>query len=377
MANVDLDTVIILTVAEILEVDPDNVTLKSSFRNDLGADPLDLVEVVMALERVFDTEIPDGEADRFNTIGDICDFLYRRFRTLPPKAIEVAFREGEIREKLKGKKTLRIRIYSAFSRYRRKFVKISAFSLFTLLTIYYLIIFAHWEEIFRGLALNGSVIFFYAFAFLLLAMIPLYGKVTAIQTQVISLGAAIVFSLAVLAWMVVSTFVGMSQFQREWLSFLRSGYVSKYHVFWIGLGSGLFYALLFRRIRHSGQISQFIDSFKAFPVISPLFCFGAPVFWSESLAILGIASQTIRTLGIISFMSGIAFLLGLVTFYVYFQREKGKESMPVDIAVPDSSRSKKHAYTFMSAQVSLFLLFLGLGLLTYVVLEIAYLAAIS
>ncbi|MEB3310404.1 MAG: acyl carrier protein [Snowella sp.] len=56
-------------VVEQLEVEPDAVTPEASFANDLGADSLDTVELVMALEEEFDIEIPDEAAEQIDTVG--------------------------------------------------------------------------------------------------------------------------------------------------------------------------------------------------------------------------------------------------------------------------------------------------------------------
>ena len=56
-------------VVEQLEVEADTVKPESSFANDLGADSLDTVELVMALEEEFDIEIPDEAAEQIDTVG--------------------------------------------------------------------------------------------------------------------------------------------------------------------------------------------------------------------------------------------------------------------------------------------------------------------
>lgn len=56
-------------VIEQLEVDADAVSPEASFANDLNADSLDTVELVMALEEEFDIEIPDEEAEKIDTVG--------------------------------------------------------------------------------------------------------------------------------------------------------------------------------------------------------------------------------------------------------------------------------------------------------------------
>jgi acyl carrier protein len=56
-------------VIDNLEVEPEKVTSEASFANDLGADSLDTVELVMALEEEFNIEIPDEAAEKIDTVG--------------------------------------------------------------------------------------------------------------------------------------------------------------------------------------------------------------------------------------------------------------------------------------------------------------------
>jgi len=62
-------------VAEELAVDSDEVTEDSSFIEDLGADSLDVVELVMAFEEEFDVEIPDEDAEDIRTVKDAVSYL--------------------------------------------------------------------------------------------------------------------------------------------------------------------------------------------------------------------------------------------------------------------------------------------------------------
>jgi len=62
-------------VIEQLEVDEDKVTPEASFANDLGADSLDTVELVMALEEEFDIEIPDEAAEQIDTVGKAVEHI--------------------------------------------------------------------------------------------------------------------------------------------------------------------------------------------------------------------------------------------------------------------------------------------------------------
>ncbi|HAA25470.1 MAG TPA: acyl carrier protein [Ruminiclostridium sp.] len=62
-------------VVEQLGVEEDEVTLEASFIDDLGADSLDIVELIMALEEEFDLEIPDKEAEKISTVGDAVEYI--------------------------------------------------------------------------------------------------------------------------------------------------------------------------------------------------------------------------------------------------------------------------------------------------------------
>ena len=62
-------------IVEQLGVADNTVTLDASFIDDLGADSLDIVELIMALEEEFDTEIPDADAEKVVTVGDVVDYI--------------------------------------------------------------------------------------------------------------------------------------------------------------------------------------------------------------------------------------------------------------------------------------------------------------
>ena len=58
-------------ICDQLDVAEDDVTMESSITEDLGADSLDVVDLIMSLEEEFDAEIPDEEAENIKTVGDI------------------------------------------------------------------------------------------------------------------------------------------------------------------------------------------------------------------------------------------------------------------------------------------------------------------
>ena len=62
-------------IVEQLGVDPEKVKPEASFIDDLGADSLDIVELVMAMEEEFDLEIPDEDAEKLKTVNDVQSYL--------------------------------------------------------------------------------------------------------------------------------------------------------------------------------------------------------------------------------------------------------------------------------------------------------------
>ena len=62
-------------IVEQIGVAETSVNMESSFIDDLGADSLDIVELIMALEEAFDIEIPDADAEKVVTVGDVVDYI--------------------------------------------------------------------------------------------------------------------------------------------------------------------------------------------------------------------------------------------------------------------------------------------------------------
>ena len=65
-------------VVEHLGVEPDKVTEDASFIDDLGADSLDIVELVMEFEKEFNIDIPDEDAEKLRTVGDAIGYLNQK-----------------------------------------------------------------------------------------------------------------------------------------------------------------------------------------------------------------------------------------------------------------------------------------------------------
>lgn len=73
--SVDIEEKVIHIVAEQMSVDKGEITRATSFVNDLNADSLDTVELVMELEDEFDLTIPDEEAEKLKTVGEAIDYI--------------------------------------------------------------------------------------------------------------------------------------------------------------------------------------------------------------------------------------------------------------------------------------------------------------
>ena len=57
-------------IAEVMSVDPDEITMDTRFTDDLGADSLDVLQIIMGIEDAFEIEIPTEEAETISTVGD-------------------------------------------------------------------------------------------------------------------------------------------------------------------------------------------------------------------------------------------------------------------------------------------------------------------
>lgn len=78
MANEEVVRRVKDLIAESLGVNPSEVVPAASFIDDLGADSLDIVELVMAIEKEFSVEIPDEDAEKITTVQDAIDYIQNK-----------------------------------------------------------------------------------------------------------------------------------------------------------------------------------------------------------------------------------------------------------------------------------------------------------
>ncbi len=76
----DIESTVKEIVAEQLDTEIDNVARETNFTEDLQADSLAIVELVLALEEKFDVKIPDDEVDKIKTVGDTIDYIKDRIK---------------------------------------------------------------------------------------------------------------------------------------------------------------------------------------------------------------------------------------------------------------------------------------------------------
>lgn len=72
---------VIEIIAQKLNLSKDQIKPEASFVEDLGADSLDLVELVMAMEEAFGMEVPDEDAEKLRTVKDVIDYIKARLET--------------------------------------------------------------------------------------------------------------------------------------------------------------------------------------------------------------------------------------------------------------------------------------------------------
>ena len=90
-------------VVEHLGVEADKVTEEASFIDDLGADSLDIVELVMAFEEEFGVEIPDDAAEKITTVKDAIDYIEKPLSLAKLlRTVERALEEGKRRQRVTG-----------------------------------------------------------------------------------------------------------------------------------------------------------------------------------------------------------------------------------------------------------------------------------
>ncbi|MDF2964785.1 MAG: acyl carrier protein [Rickettsiaceae bacterium] len=83
MSSVEIESTIKKLIAKTLRVDESKINLESNFVDDLGADSLDQVELMMAIEAEFDCDIPDEDAGKITTVADAVKYIEQKKSSAP------------------------------------------------------------------------------------------------------------------------------------------------------------------------------------------------------------------------------------------------------------------------------------------------------
>ena len=100
-------------IVDQLDVEPYEVKMQSSLIDDLGADSLDLVELTMAIEEQFDLEIPDEEAEKIKTVGDIVRYI-KSDSTMEEDSVNTSASPSSLREKMNSDENFLMPIEDVF-----------------------------------------------------------------------------------------------------------------------------------------------------------------------------------------------------------------------------------------------------------------------
>ena len=96
-------------IAEVLNVDEEEITMDTTFVDDLGADSLDIFQIIMGLEEEFDVEIANEEAEKIKTVGDAVEQIKQYFLSTDETDV-LAYLGIGIEEHLRGEKVVRARM---------------------------------------------------------------------------------------------------------------------------------------------------------------------------------------------------------------------------------------------------------------------------
>jgi acyl carrier protein len=113
-------------IVKELSVNPEQVTSTASFIEDLGADSLDTVELVMAFEEEFGVEVPDEEAEKLQTVGDVVKYIEANSNKYAPRAFFYGNPEARVSGMfflVRSRRVVRVRVATVIDRrYKRRHV---------------------------------------------------------------------------------------------------------------------------------------------------------------------------------------------------------------------------------------------------------------
>lgn len=206
-----------------------------------------------------------------------------------------------------------------------------------ILVAYYAILLFHWNELDRlkltilGLLPSTMKLGVAAIA-ALLSLIPillkfifgsnLYSNRRSVREVVDSIVRISFYVIIIIGLSFVLIFLG-----KLLISFFSNSYWDSAHFFWVALFIFLILGFAGLLLYKYGLISwQLLDDLKAIPIVSPIFCFGGPAFWSNNLKYASIDPKLITVYNSLSIVAGVIFIVYLALYAIFNQRYKKDDS---------------------------------------------------
>jgi hypothetical protein len=241
---------------------------------------------------------------------------------------------------------------------------------------YWLIVLAHWRMFLDRLFFLWPAVpgFIFVLAMALLALLgPAYKKLhlllgTIAVRRVRVRTAIIVYSGAVLVGLVIVTCFGAPLVGYVLKGVVLSPYLYEYCHLWASLAALAVGLALFASVRARRGVETFLRQFKTFPLVSPLFCFGAPAFWAGILGVAGLPNYLAGVLTSASALSGLLLSASVIVYYIGASRSS-QESPVSSTEEATAPRSENGQTEFVA---SLALLSAGMTGLVFVCLETGF-----
>lgn len=245
----------------------------------------------------------------------------------------------------------------------KRLYNLPTFVILGLLSIYYFAIFLNLTKVLKYISGGTPYIVGYTYIFMFFLPIGIKTSILVFNKQSKPLKWVAIFSFVIISIFSILLF-SKSDLSQWGQKFITSGLLNEFHRTIIGVISAMTIYLFYFIVIQNVNLEDFLENIKALPIGSPVFCFGAPAFWKDSLKNMNLPELEISFLNGISFFAGILFLIGLLIYFV------GK-NFNIDGIRASSDAKKITKNKFLKA--SLALSFIGITIILFVCLDIAYL----
>ncbi len=258
--------------------------------------------------------------------------------------------------------------------YRESFhLKTLSIGILLTLFVYYLAIVFHWDEIVSTITNRRSFLIWAAIGGFLPSLLK-GGLVFKIYKSQKSLSKAIRAILLISFYLIgLLASVGAIIAIVTWLSTIISKtYWQRTHWFWVSVVLFLLFGYGYLLLRNFGFIKwQILQDLKTLPVVSPIFCFGGPYFWSQNLSYASLDPKLIAIYSTLTIFSGILFLFYLIVYTILNQKFEKPENNKHKIYISDDTTLDVKTLDEQKAtNVCLLIFSIGLYIFLGVILDI-------